>query len=242
MLITPSDSKYPSSWTDSAVKELFQDGPHQSTLNTTNTKSSSTAFVTPNLVVKEPFQDGPHQSTSNMTNMTITTNTTSSSTVSVIPTPASQQPHSRSHLGRGVPVGLIVGGITASLLCAAIIVYMIKKRRRNTEKPIESFAVSTTSQVPSHDQEHNELSIERVPREIMSARSDRAELPHTARAELPVFVSRIETVDELDNTYCELSTERESRESIIERSDRAELISRIRTLIELNGAYASNID
>lgn len=152
MLITPSDSKYPSSWTSSAIKELFQDDPHQTTLNTTNT-----------------------------------TKTTNSSTATLRSTPASQRSHSQ--LGHGALIGIIVGCITASLLCAVIIIYMIKKKRRNRKKNIETFALSTAIlPVTTSDQDSNELSTERAPREIMNQRIDRAEL----------FVPRVATLVEAD--------------------------------------------
>ena len=110
---------------------------------------------------------------------------------------------------------------------------MVKKRRRNTKKTIESFAVCTTSQVSSHDQEHNELSAERVPREIMCARSDRAELPHHDRAELP-HSDRAKLVH---RNRAELPHSDQAELLHIDRADLPAFVSRIETVDELNSIY-----
>jgi mannitol-specific phosphotransferase system IIBC component len=93
------------------------------------------------------------------------TNTTTFPTVSVNSTTASQQ--SRSGFDRGALVGLVVGCVTAMLLSAIIVTYMIKRTRRNKKSRIVTSPASAAT-----SQDAKELSTERPPREIMSEPSE----------------------------------------------------------------------
>ena len=134
--------------------------------------------------VQKLFQESPDQTIVNTTN---TTNSTNPSTAFVTLTEVSQRSNSNSSLGHGALAGVIVGCITASILCVAIIIYTIKKRRRrrNIKKSMTIGAVPTDlSSVTTNGQGLGELSTERAPQEIMCERNDRTEL-FVSRREIP---------------------------------------------------------
>lgn len=119
---------------------------------------------------------------------TNSTNSTGSSTLSISPSSASPQSHSR--LSHGTLAGLIVGWTTATLLCTVVFTYLIMKRRRQRGGKRGTFADSKTAsplsyitQAPPH-----ELGAEQAPLEIMTERNDQAPFeimnPRIDRAEL----------------------------------------------------------